>query len=88
MTIKKIKPVKPAAAASAPSGDAAPAPAAGATIADRFKLETIEADAKKGSVGKKAATIALVVGLAALAVVGVLTFILFQHWDFLCNQVA
>ena len=44
--------------------------------------------AKGGSVGKTAATIALVVGFAALALVGILTFVLYQHWDYLCNQVA
>ena len=91
MTIKKIKPVKPAAGPAAPAADA-PAPAAapgGATIADRFKLDVPETPAAKGgSVGKTAATIALVVGFAALALAGILTFVLYQHWDYLCNQVA
>jgi len=59
----------------------------GATIADRFKLDVPDPNAKKG-VGKTSATVALVVGVAALAAVGTLTFILYQHWDFLCNQVA
>lgn len=87
MTIKKIKPIKPA---SAPAAPAAPA-AGGATIADRFKLDVPEASAKNGgggTVGKKAATIALIVGLVALTVAGVLAFVLYQHWDYLCNQVA
>ena len=96
MTIKKIKPIKPAAAPAAQvsTGDnapsaAAPAAPAGATIADRFKLDVPEAKATKGgSVGKTAATIALVVGFAALVLAGVLTFVMYQHWDFLCNQVA
>lgn len=82
MTIKKTKP------ASAPA-PAAPA-AGGATIADRFKLDVPDASAKKGggSVSKKSTMIALAAGLAALAVAGVLAFVLYQHWDFLCNQVA
>ena len=33
--------------------------------------------------GGVAATIAMVAGLAALAVVGVLTFVIYQHWEFL-----
>lgn len=93
MTIKKIKPIKPASAPAAAAPAAAPAAptAGGATIADRFKLDVPEASAKKGgggTVGKKAATIALIVGLVALTVAGVLTFVLYQHWDYLCNQVA
>jgi len=87
MTIKKIKPIKPASADSS-EAPAAAAPA-GATIADRFKLDAPDASAKKGgSVSKTAATIALVAGFAALAVAGILAFVLYQHWDFLCNQVA
>ena len=93
MTIKKIKPIKPAAATAAPAAGGEPAAAAaapaGATIADRFKLDVPDASAKKGgSVSKTAATIALVAGFAALAVAGILAFVLYQHWDFLCNQVA
>ena len=77
MTIKK--PVtKPAAAKPA-------AAAGGATIADRFKLDTPEPKKAKasGSINSTAATIALAAGLAALAVAGILTFIMYQHWDFL-----
>jgi len=96
MTIKKIKPIKPAAgpaAPAAPAAGAAPAapsaPAGGATIADRFKLDVPEPSAKKGgTVNKTAAMIALLAGLAALAVAGILTLVMYQHWDFLCNQVA
>ena len=101
MTIKKIKPVKPAASAAKPAAPAGEgdgsetqattvaAPQTGATIADRFKLDMPDASAKKGgSVSKTAATIALVVGFISLAVAGILTFVLYQHWDFLCNQVA
>ena len=81
MTIKKLKNTKPVAAPA----EVAAAPG-GATIADRFKLDAPDANAKKGSVSKKAAMVAFSVGLAALAVAGILTFVLYQHWDFLCNQ--
>ena len=55
----------------------------GATIADRFKLDAPDPNAKKASgVG---ATIAVVAGLLALAVAGVLTFIIYQHWQYLAN---
>ena len=86
MTIKKLKTTKPAVAPASSSAESA-APT-GATIADRFKLDALDANATKGSVGKKAAAVALSVALLALAVTGVLTFVLYQHWDFLCNQVA
>ena len=76
MTIKK--PMK--APADAP---AAVAPTTGgATIADRFKLDMTE-PAKKPAAGGPASTIAAVAGLLALAVAGILTYILWQHWDFL-----
>ena len=82
MTIKKTKPA-PAPASVAPASG-------GATIADRFKLDVPDASAKKGggTVGKKSTMIALAAGLAALAVAGILTLVLYQHWDFLCNQGA
>jgi hypothetical protein len=85
MTIKKLKPVKSASApaAAAPEAPAAPA-TGGATIADRFKLDLPDPNAAKAKgVGRKAATAALVAGLVALGVAGVLTFVLFQHWEFL-----
>ena len=60
---------------------AAPA-AGGATIADRFKLDLQDPSAKKQSAG--AGTMAAVIAaLLALAVSGILTFILYQHWEFL-----
>ena len=76
MTIKK--PMK----APAPASDAAVPAAGGATIADRFKLDMTE-PAKKPAAGGPASTIAAVAGLLALAVVGILTYILWQHWEFL-----
>ena len=54
----------------------------GATIADRFKLDMQDPNAKKSS-GGVGTTIAAVAGLVALAVAGVLTFIIYQHWEFL-----
>lgn len=61
------------------------APSAGsATIADRFKLEAPDPEkAKVSSSSRKASMIALVCGLVALAVSGVLTYVLYQHWEFL-----
>ena len=76
MTIKK--PMK----APAPASDAAAPAAGGATIADRFKLDMTE-PAKKPAAGGPASTIAAVAGLLALAVAGILTYILYQHWEFL-----
>lgn len=73
MTIKK--PSKTAAAAE-------PAPATGgATIADRFKLDAPDPNQKKSS--GKGSAVTLAAALIALAVAGVLTFILYQHWEFL-----
>ena len=76
MTIKK--PMK----APAPASDAAAPAAGGATIADRFKLDMTE-PAKKPAAGGPASRIAAVAGLLALAVAGILTYILWQHWEFL-----
>ena len=76
MTIKK--PMK----APVPASDAAAPAAGGATIADRFKLDMTE-PAKKPAAGGPASTIAAVAGLLALAVAGILTYILWQHWEFL-----
>ena len=91
MTVKKTLSLKrPAAAPVADANDnAADAPATvapptgGATIADRFKLDLQDPSAKKGSGGGKAATVAAIAGFIALIVAGVLTFIIYQHWEFL-----
>ena len=77
MTIKK--PMKVAAPAQPAR---APAPGAGATIADRFKLDMTEPE-KKPTVSSTASTVAAVAGLLALVVAGILTYILWQHWEFL-----
>ena len=77
MTIKKTMKVRPTGspAASAPAGNGA--------IADRFKLDAPDPNAAKASSGGKATTFAVAAGLIALAVVGILTYILWQHWEFL-----
>ena len=76
MTIKK--PMK----APAPASDAAVPAAGGATIADRFKLDMAEPE-KKPTVNSTASTVAGIAGLVALIVAGILTYILYQHWEFL-----
>lgn len=77
MTIKK--PMK----APAPAPDAAVPAAGGATIADRFKLDVTDPAAKKPAANSTATTVAGVAGLVALIVAGILTYILYQHWEFL-----
>ena len=54
----------------------------GAVIADRFKLDLPDPSAQKQKGGKLAA-VTLVVALLAMAVAGVLTFVMYQHWEFL-----
>lgn len=76
MTIKK--PMK----APTPASDAAVPAAGGATIADRFKLDMAEPE-KKPTASSTASTVAGIAGLVALIVAGVLTYILYQHWEFL-----
>ena len=76
MTIKK--PRKTAATAAK---TVAPA-AGGATIANRFKQDMTEPE-KKPAASSTATTVAGIAGLIALAVAGILTFILYQHWEFL-----
>ena len=76
MTIKK--PMK----AAAPAADAAASAAGGATIANRFKLDMTEPE-KKPAASSTATTVAGVAGLIALIVAGILTYILYQHWEFL-----
>ena len=77
MTIKK--PIKAQEAADSSS---MPATTGGATIADRFKLDMTDPNARKASAGK-GAMFAVIAGVLALAVAGVLTFIMYQHWEFL-----
>ena len=75
MTIKKpMKVQKPAAEPT----EAAPA-GGSAVLADRFKLDIQDPNAKRGS--SVAATVTAVVALVALAVAGILTFVIYQHWE-------
>ena len=73
MTLKK--PMMEAAAGSAVSG--------GATIADRFKLDVPDPNAKKPA--GTGTILVVVAGFLALAVAGILTFVLYTHLDFLQN---
>ena len=78
MTIKK--PIK---TGGAPEASAAPAASVGgATIADRFKLDMTDPNAGKSAAGT-GTVVTLIAGLVALAVAGILTFIIYQHWEFL-----
>ena len=78
----KIKKPVPAAAPVAPA-------AGGATIADRFKLEqTAPKGAKGGTTSKGAATAALVAAFLALAVAGVLAYMLYAHAAFLGKAIG
>jgi len=77
MTIKKPNKL------AAPETAAAPT-AGGATIADRFKLDLIDPNAKKASAGK-GTMCAVIAGVLALAVAGVLVAVIYQHWQFLAN---
>lgn len=87
MTVKKTislkRPVKvePSAESASEAATAAPA-AGGATIADRFKLDAAEPAAKASGSGV-ATKIAVIAALAALAVAGLLTYTIYEHWNFL-----
>lgn len=63
----------------------AAAPAGGAAIADRFKLDAVPTgpSAKNGTISKTAAGTALAFGFIALLIAGILTFMLYQHWEYL-----
>ena len=72
MTIKK--PMRPKNAAPGPNAGMP----GGATIADRFKLDApVQKQAPKGT------TAVFICALIALGVVGVLTYMLWKHWEFL-----
>ncbi len=75
-----IKMSKKSPASETTETAAAPAPG-GATIADRFKLDAPSAAAPKPA--GKSALMALIAGLLALAVAGILAFVIYQHWEFL-----
>ena len=79
MTIKKPSKAQATETAAAPT-----AVGGGATIADRFKLDMPDPNAKKASAGK-GTMCAVIAGVLALAVAGFLTFVIYQHWQFLAN---
>jgi len=88
MTIKKPMSVKrptvPGAALPSAEGVAElPSAPTAATIADRFKLDAPDPAAAKKASGGVGTTVALVAGVAALVVAGILTFVIYQHWSFL-----
>lgn len=62
---------------------AAPTQSGGATIADRFKLEPVAAVAPARTVNKAASLVALIAGVVALAVSGLLVFNLSRCWEML-----
>ena len=54
----------------------------GSAIADRFRLDPVDSGAASGgSVGKKSAAVALLFGLAALAVTVTLAVKISKHWE-------
>ncbi len=69
------------------SSSPAAAPAGGAAIAARFQLDPVAASsgasAKNGTISKNAALCALIAGGICLALVGILTFTLYKHWEYL-----
>lgn len=61
---------------------------ASAAIADRFKLDSPDPKSakKKGGAGSATSTmtsIAFFAALAGLAIAGILTLVIYQHWEFL-----
>ena len=83
MTIKKTLKVRPTGSPSAATVESAAPVTGGATIADRFKLDMPDPDAKRSAAGGKAAACAVAAGLVALAAAGILAYLLWQHWEFL-----
>ena len=90
MTVKKTLSLKrPTAAPVADAnGNSAEAPAqaqpptGGATIADRFKLDT-PPPAKSGVADGIGTKIAVAAAVVALVVAGVLAYTIYGHWEFL-----
>jgi len=82
MTIKKLN-----TAPKTAGGDAAETTAgqkSGATIANRLRLDAPDPESlKAATASKKATQAALTAALIALAVAGLLTYMLYTHWEFL-----
>ena len=86
MTIKKTISVKrPTVAAEpqSPAAGGAEVHSAAAAVADRYRLDASDAPKKKGGGGGAGTTAAVVAGVIALVVAGILTFVMYQHWEFL-----
>ncbi len=64
---------------------AAPAPAGGAVIADRFKLDVDPNAGKPAGVGKTSALIALLGSLAAIALLGTVAALMYMNWELIQN---
>ena len=90
MTVKKTLSLKrpTAAPAADANGNATEAPAqvapptGGATIADRFKLDT-PPPAKSGGADGVGTKVAVAAAVVALVVAGVLAYTIYGHWEFL-----
>ena len=76
MKLKKASEIEEPAAAPA-----AAAPTGGAVIADRFKLDVVEGSQGPAGVGKTGAMIALICSLAAIALLGITAWLMYQNWD-------
>lgn len=57
----------------------------GAAINDRLRLDPVAPAPKGGTVNAKAAAFAMSAGILALLIAGVLTYVLYDHWEFLKN---
>ncbi|MCR5413411.1 MAG: hypothetical protein K6F50_01625 [Kiritimatiellae bacterium] len=58
-------------------------PQGGAAIADRFKIDAAPAAPKGATVSRTAAGVALAFGAIALAALGLLVFMLYQHLSYM-----
>ena len=86
MTIKKTISVKRPTLGAGPQASAAggaEAQSAASAVANRYRLDTSDAPKKKSGGGGTASMITFLVAMAALIVSGILTFVMYQHWEFL-----
>lgn len=63
--------------------EAAAAPAGGAVIADRFKLDAAPEKSGPAGVGKTSSLVAMIAALASVAMLGAVTALLYTNWEFL-----
>lgn len=58
----------------------------GAAIASRLRLDVPTGpSAKNGTISKSAALVALIAGSVSLVLAGALTYMLYDHWDFIMS---